>query len=253
MASMAANVLSDTEWRALLQHVLKIGRAQTHESLRMTTLKALRDFIPFESAVFFLADPKTCDIIDCVIAQPLGANISSGEYEAFMRTQWQSCDGEEGKPFESRVYLCTAHPVDDKDYGVLAESHMLACDLANAEGPLASLALTRTALQGRFTTRDEFVVNALKPCLTECFATMYAEGRYTALKGKTLREECGLTTREIQVTECVVYGMTTPEIATKLGISVNTAKKHLENIYRKAGVNNRMSLMKFAQHYLAAK
>ena len=42
----------------------------------------------------------------------------------------------------------------------------------------------------------------------------------------------------------------TSEIGIKLGISSSTAKKHLENVYRKAGVNNRMSMMKFAQHYV---
>ena len=73
------------------------------------------------------------------------------------------------------------------------------------------------------------------------------------LEGGRLRKQWGFTNREIEVMECILYGMTTPEIGTKLGINTSAAKKHLENIYRKAGVNNRMPLMKFAQQYVSAR
>lgn len=42
-----------------------------------------------------------------------------------------------------------------------------------------------------------------------------------------------LTRREQEVLECLVQGWVHKEIAARLGISVNTAKTHLRNIYRK--------------------
>ena len=253
MILSSPNVLSDEEWAALLEGTYKISKASTHEDLRMAALQVLRQLIPFQSAVFFLVNPLSCDIVDCIIAQPLGADISSEDYEAFMRAQWSTCDPGAEKPFASRVYSCTASDVDEEKYGALSNSKMLACDMANADGPLGSLALTRNSLQGCFSCRDLYVVETLEPYLTKSLMSMYEGGRYAVLKGDRLHDDCNLTRREIMVTECIIYGMTTPEIAHKLGISVNTAKKHLENIYRKVGVNNRMSLMRFAQHYISAE
>lgn len=233
--------------------VYKISRADTHEDLRMAALQMLRQLIPFQSAVFFLVDPASCSIIDCIIAQPLGSDISSDNYESFMRAQWNSCDPDAEKPHASRAYAFVAEPFDDERFGELARSKMLACDIACADGPLGSIALTRNCLQGDFGYRDLFVMKSLEPYLTKSLLSMYERGRYAVLRGDRLHDDCRLTKREIMVMECVVYGMTTPEIAHKLGISANTAKKHLENIYRKVGVNNRMSLMRFAQHYISAQ
>lgn len=120
-------------------------------------------------------------------------------------------------------------------------------------GPLGSLCLGRTPEQGSFSERDQFVLEVLEPHLTQKLGLMYSGGNYGMLREDALREECHLSKREIDVVRCVVYGMTTPEIATKLVISSSTTKKHLENIYRKTGVNNRMSLMKFAQQFMGAQ
>ena len=178
-----------------------------------------------------------------------------------MRAQWRRCDGDEGGNgsgsevalFQSRVYACQAEDAVEGISPFLKNCHMLASDLADKEGILGSLALTRIHSQGEFSERDAFVLSAFVPYLADALMGFRSSGRYEMLEGERLRKQWGFTNREIEVMECVLYGMTTPEIGTKLGISASTAKKHLENIYRKAGVNNRMSLMKFAQQYVNAK
>jgi DNA-binding NarL/FixJ family response regulator len=50
----------------------------------------------------------------------------------------------------------------------------------------------------------------------------------------------GLTTREIQVLQCVVGGKTNQEIGLTLGISEKTVEKHLEGIFGKLGVASRV-------------
>ncbi len=49
-----------------------------------------------------------------------------------------------------------------------------------------------------------------------------------------------LTEREINVLYYLVQGYTNDEIALKLHISVHTVKAHLEAIYDKLGVTNRV-------------
>ena len=49
-----------------------------------------------------------------------------------------------------------------------------------------------------------------------------------------------LTEREMSVIFCLAQGFTNEEIANKLHISVHTVKAHLEAIYDKLGVSNRV-------------
>ena len=52
--------------------------------------------------------------------------------------------------------------------------------------------------------------------------------------------EYHLTEREISVVLCLAQGLTNEEIANRLHISVHTVKAHLEAIYDKLGVSNRV-------------
>lgn len=53
-----------------------------------------------------------------------------------------------------------------------------------------------------------------------------------------------LTTNELTVLALASSGLTTKETAARLGISVNTTKYHLTNVYRKLGVRNRVEALK---------
>ncbi|MEM7184049.1 MAG: response regulator transcription factor, partial [Spirochaetota bacterium] len=53
-----------------------------------------------------------------------------------------------------------------------------------------------------------------------------------------------LTLRETQVLERLEEGLSIPEISKSLFISVDTARFHVKNIYKKFHVNNRLNLLK---------
>jgi LuxR family maltose regulon positive regulatory protein len=48
-----------------------------------------------------------------------------------------------------------------------------------------------------------------------------------------------LSERELEVLQLIAEGLTNPEIASKLYLSLNTVKVHSRNIYGKLGVHNR--------------
>jgi DNA-binding NarL/FixJ family response regulator len=61
-----------------------------------------------------------------------------------------------------------------------------------------------------------------------------------------VRRNFGLSSREIEVIALIVAGYTNKDLARKLGISENTAKHHLTNIFDKLGVSNRLELVLYA-------
>ena len=62
----------------------------------------------------------------------------------------------------------------------------------------------------------------------------------------------GLSSREMEVIALIVAGYTNKDLARELGISENTAKHHLTNIFDKLGVSNRLELVLYAvDHGLA--
>jgi len=59
----------------------------------------------------------------------------------------------------------------------------------------------------------------------------------------------GLSPRELEVVALVVEGGTNKEIGAQLGISEETIKRHLTNIFDKAGVSSRLELAMFALNH----
>jgi len=63
------------------------------------------------------------------------------------------------------------------------------------------------------------------------------------------KQNFGLSSREMEVIALIVAGYTNKDLAQKLGISENTAKHHLTNIFDKLGVSNRLELVLYAVHH----
>lgn len=61
----------------------------------------------------------------------------------------------------------------------------------------------------------------------------------------------GLTPRELEVVGCIVEGCSNRDIAKQFGLSEETIKRHLSNIFDKTGVSTRLELALFAiAHHL---
>ena len=73
-----------------------------------------------------------------------------------------------------------------------------------------------------------------------------------SLAGLAREYPAGLTAREVEVLCLVAEGLSNNEIADRLYLSVRTVERHLTNIYRKIGVNNRVEASSFVQHHQLA-
>jgi len=63
------------------------------------------------------------------------------------------------------------------------------------------------------------------------------------------RKSFGLTPRELEVVGLITEGSTNKHIAQTFGISEETVKRHLTNIFNKLGVGNRLELALFALNH----
>ncbi len=290
----SGDLLHDSEWLALTHCILNVNQERTHEGIRHRVMKALLALVPFDTAAFFLTDVTDGKLGGCLIVQPVGVDISAGEFErcferaqaAYASEHAEGAEGAEGaaagrprvlraegaaagrpqvlraegtaagRPRMLRAENRAGEPAEQPARAGASQldgAHLLICTLTCNAGPLGVLVLSRPADEDPFSARDEFILEVLEPHLALRLEEVCLDGGRHTLNINVLREEYRLTRRELEVMNCVAYGMTVPEISVKLTISKATAKKHLENIYRKVGVNNRMSLMKFAQQFIAEK
>jgi DNA-binding NarL/FixJ family response regulator len=61
----------------------------------------------------------------------------------------------------------------------------------------------------------------------------------------------GLTAREVEVLRLVAQGLTNPQIAEQLTISVHTVSAHVRSLFNKLDVNSRNAVTRFAiKHHL---
>jgi len=60
------------------------------------------------------------------------------------------------------------------------------------------------------------------------------------------KKNYGLTPRELEVVQCIVEGRSNRDVARQFGISEETVKRHLSNVFDKTGVSTRLELAAFA-------
>ncbi|MEZ4593193.1 MAG: response regulator transcription factor [Chloroflexota bacterium] len=112
---------------------------------------------------------------------------------------------------------------------------------AGASGYLPKRAAPDELVQAiRTVSRGEvFLFPSLATRLVQSYLGGEAGGDTEALVGE-------LTPREQEVLVLIAEGMTNPEIADKLVISVKTVDRHRENIMRKLNLHSRIELVKYA-------
>lgn len=109
--------------------------------------------------------------------------------------------------------------------------HVLVGSFPLPDGRMACLALART--EPRFTGRDVAAVRAF--CARLGSLTRFGD------LGRRSSPDLPLTPCERRVLACVAAGLTDRATARRLGVAEATVRKHLEHIYRKLEVSNRVA------------
>lgn len=68
----------------------------------------------------------------------------------------------------------------------------------------------------------------------------------TPIAPQFVKQDFGLSPREIELLEQLKNGLTYEQLAANMFISIGTVRKHIENVYRKLQVNNKTNAVKVA-------
>ena len=106
--------------------------------------------------------------------------------------------------------------------------------------------LFRSESQGDFCERDIYILNVLKHHLENIIHNTIKMGVKNYNQNKCLelaQKKFQLSDREIDVLELIARGLSNNDICSIANISISTVKKHIYNIFNKAGVNSRTQLL----------
>jgi len=122
---------------------------------------------------------------------------------------------------------------------------------------LGSISLARPAGAPEYDHADIRLAQMLAPTLSAIYCNLVLAEELARAQQKHLKADdtqpkmnlpssssYGLSKRELQVLNKVFEGLNSTEIGDQLRISPWTVKNHIQSIYRKTGVNNRVSLLK---------
>jgi DNA-binding CsgD family transcriptional regulator len=123
-------------------------------------------------------------------------------------------------------------------YSELGVEYQIAFTLPSERGHLIGVALSRS--ERDYTDAERDLLNLGRPFLIQAYRNMLAFEALQAAPAPTgALAEAGLTAREAEVLELVAAGQRDQDAASALGLSVRTVQKHLQNSYRKLGVDSR--------------
>lgn len=109
----------------------------------------------------------------------------------------------------------------------------------SGERNIGDMRIWRDRRRGDFTQDDLALLDLVRPALVAALRRSRGSGA-AALPGRGL--EARLSAREREVSHLAAAGLADKEIARRLGISPTTVRTHIDNAYRKLGVNNRVAL-----------
>ena len=106
---------------------------------------------------------------------------------------------------------------------------------------LGDMRIWRDKRHENFSLDELRLLDMLQPAFITALARAQKTNHSEGLHMNTLSQR--LTAREQDTARLVMLGMPDKEIARELQISTTTVRTHLENAFRKVGVNNRAALV----------
>ncbi|MFL0268762.1 helix-turn-helix domain-containing protein [Candidatus Clostridium radicumherbarum] len=245
-------MLDNKEWLRVNDILIIIHSTDDLKFMCNYFLEALKPLILFEKAIFYLLSEENSNI---VMSDPIMMNADEEFFSGYKSMFKSSRFG--------RVAVNTRRTIAFRDSDLIPESLLTESDIYKSfmhphdlfygggiivtdKGSLmAELALFRTDEQGDFSDKEIYILDILKKHIEIRLIreNKLKEPSFLA-EDKTLKLiGLGLTSREIDIVKLIIKNLDTVEISNELHISINTTKKHINHIFAKLAVKNRLQLI----------
>lgn len=252
-------MLTQKEWESLNQITVTINNIEDSAAMRKAFLQKLMNLIDFDFSEFDIgiagqgAAPK---LVDPVMVSKFDRKFEEEfiyQYENIYApldyVNWVFMSRESLVYRESDLLNLEARkqsPFYINYLKVFDLVHIAGIVLVGGGRFHGAVTLYKSERHGDFSDRDLYILRQLLPHLHARFEADAGRIRKNEKSlSYMLKNQYGLTNREIEVMGLIHQGLGNQQIAEKAGIAPNTVKKHIYNIYSKLNVKNRTQLVRF--------
>jgi len=243
--------LRNNMWQYVVEFLTKTTFIASIEEYSYTILKEIKNYIAYDAA--HLISYSDDEILDFKKINVLDSTIE--DYNNYYQQQ----DIIKRKFFNEKEAAKSSLIIDYREWRkteffndfLLPNKFYYLCgiDIHYENILLATLSLIRSRKSGDFSTVDLLFLNRISSCIGNHIYLLreYSQklSSNTSFKNRQREriQDLDLTPREMEIARLVKSGLTNKEIGERLFISKNTVKKHLQNIYNKSEVSNKVSLV----------
>lgn len=240
--------LETNDWIILNSIIYKIYTMVNFDEMRKKLLEQLTMLLDFDSADFYLASAKDGKRLSNGVTYNCGRDLSQ-VYEELDYSRGIMLSGKSLIYRETDIISDEARVQTEYYQKVYRPNHWhysLQMILARNKKFLGVITLYRVAGKEDFHYNDIFLLDMLKEHLAYRLEQNRkgADGSGNKLTVTEAVEKYRLTPREHTVLQMLMNGTENTVVCEELTISPNTLKKHILNIYRKLGIQNRVQLFK---------
>ena len=240
--------LEINDWILLNSIIYKIYTMDSIDEMREQFLEQMKMLIDFDSADFHLASARG----ENKLTDPVLYNCEDDLSSAYEELDYSRGILYSGKTL---IYRETDIISDEKRveteyykkvYKINNWHYSLQMVLARKKEFVGVATFYRTIGKDDFAYDDIFILDLLKDHLAYRLYQQKMRGNMLSekLTVSAATEKYGLTRREETILRLLMDGKDNAIICETLVITENTLKKHILNIYRKLGINNRVGLFK---------
>lgn len=240
--------LDTNDWILLNSIIYKIYTMSNIDEMREQFLEQMKMLIDYDSADFMLASPDG----ENKLVSPVLFNC-----EEDMSIAYDEIDYSRGILYSGKTLIYRETDIIDdakrvetdyykKVYKTNKWHYSLQMVLARKKEFVGVITFYRTIGKDDFLYDDIFILDLLKDHLAFRLYQQKKSGDLISekLSVSAATEKFGLTRREETILKLLMEGRDNITICDSLVISENTLKKHILNLYRKLGINNRVGLFK---------
>ncbi|MCL1983306.1 MAG: helix-turn-helix transcriptional regulator [Clostridiales bacterium] len=250
---------SDTEKLNMMNYVLlDLYKKAGKEDVRMLFLNELRLIVPFDQASFWLYPDKSRSRVSNTVSLDMSQDFidkyeyfAEKDYVKWFYTYSTSIVYSASKILEDSI----RHETEFYKEYLLPEKIAFGCGVILIKDSylLGSAHLFRTDIYNDFSDDELGVLEFFKPHLESILFSFSSASRINEQPDQCFQQVLSntaqifaarfhLSIREKELLDCFLKGLGVDQTSKELGISLSTAKKHMNHIFAKAGISNKNQL-----------